>query len=272
MLVLSCVPQVLASVYKEKALGETQVDVVYMNGWIAVYQFMVCLPLAIPSAWASHLSLEQLPQNVIDGAKCYMGINSVFDATPLVPADDCSTSFVYVTIYLGFNLLYNILLIMILKYGSANILWLAMTIMVPLGNVVFSLDFVPGHQPLKSTDVWGLTVIMAGLVQYRFADKFKMKFIQHKRSVRFVEDEDGNRAASHGARYVGVNGIEVRCSVVPILMLLDRARAPHRHVPQNASGLFPKEPVPDSLHIHVKIGLYTIATSTIAAHAATTFH
>ena len=37
---------------------------------------------------------------------------------------------------------YNILIIMILKWGSSNILWLAMTIMVPLGNLAFALPFV----------------------------------------------------------------------------------------------------------------------------------
>ena len=97
VLVASCVPNVLSSVYKEKALGETDVDVVYMNGWISIYQFAICIPLAIPSAYASNLSLSELPQNVVDGAMCYIGRNSLFN-------DDCSTSFLFVTIYLAFNL------------------------------------------------------------------------------------------------------------------------------------------------------------------------
>ena len=189
-----------------------------MNGWIAVYQFLVCLPLAVPSAWASNLSVWELPQNVINGAKCYVGENSVFNPTPVTPVDDCSTSFVYVTIYLCFNLVYNVLLIMILKYGSANILWLAMTIMVPLGNVAFSLDFVPGHQPLKSTDIVGLAIIMLGLIFYRFADKFRKKYVLKRRAVSFIEeDEEEIKAASHGARYVGVNGIEVSRIAISIL-------------------------------------------------------
>ena len=209
VLVLSCVPQVLSSVYKEKALGEVDVDVIYMNGWIAIYQFIICLPLAVPSAWASNLTIAELPANVIDGAKCYIGINSVVEATSSVPMDDCLESFLFVTIYLCFNLVYNVLLIMILKYGSANILWLAMTIMVPLGNVAFSLDFVPGHMPLKPTDMIGLSVIMLGLIFYRFADKVRMKYVLKRRSISFIQDEDADRAAFHGARYVGVNGIEV---------------------------------------------------------------
>ena len=40
VLVLSCVPMCLSSVYKEKALGEMEIDVVYLNGWVAIYQFL----------------------------------------------------------------------------------------------------------------------------------------------------------------------------------------------------------------------------------------
>jgi len=64
---------------------------------------------------------------------------------------------------------YNLLIILIIKYGSANLLFLALTIMLPLGNCAFTLNFVPGHKPLQITDIIGLVVICAGLVCYRFA-------------------------------------------------------------------------------------------------------
>ena len=35
-----------------------------------------------------------------------------------------------------------------------------MTIMVPLGNVAFTFHFMPGHVPLRSTDIGGLFLIM----------------------------------------------------------------------------------------------------------------
>lgn len=44
--------------------------------------------------------------------------------------------------------------------------------MVPLGNVAFTLPFVPQHQPLRVTDIIGLVVICGGLGCYRFAAKF----------------------------------------------------------------------------------------------------
>ena len=43
-----------------------------------------------------------------------------------------------------------------------------MTVMVPLGNVAFTFDFMPEHEPLATKDVVGLVVIMMGLFIYRF--------------------------------------------------------------------------------------------------------
>jgi hypothetical protein len=68
----------------------------------------------------------------------------------------------FVNIYLFFNIVYNFLIILILKYGSANLLFMALTLMVPLGNIAFTFDFVPQHQTLKPTDIVGLVIICLG--------------------------------------------------------------------------------------------------------------
>ena len=142
---------------------------------MAVFQFGFSLIIAIPSALVSDppVALPDLPQNMVNGMKCYVGINSVTcgeddDCTE----DDCNPAApLFVNIYLVFNQFYNLLIIMILKYGSANLLYLALTLMVPLGNVAFTLPFVPQHQPLRVTDIIGLIVICLGLGCYRFAAK-----------------------------------------------------------------------------------------------------
>tara|TARA_B110000090_G_scaffold201400_1_gene243424 strand:- start:169 stop:945 length:777 start_codon:yes stop_codon:yes gene_type:complete len=88
-------------------------------------------------------------------------------------ADDCAVyAPVFVTIYLVFNQAYNLLIILIIKYGSSNLLFMALTIMVPLGNFAFTLPFVPGHAPLQITDILGLVIICTGLGAYRFMDTY----------------------------------------------------------------------------------------------------
>ena len=53
---------------------------------------------------------------------------------------------------------------------------MALTLMVPLGNVAFTLPFVPGNSPLRVTDIIGLIVILSGLVCYRFAADILKRF------------------------------------------------------------------------------------------------
>merc|ERR1712166_265247 len=147
-------------------------DVSQHPDWIAVWAFVV------PAALAAKVTVSDIPSNSWDGLKCYVGTNSLMDNGPSCPpdsahagddcSDDCGSSILFVNIYFMFNLGYNILIILILKYGSANILWLAMTVMVPLGNCAFALDFVPGHKPLTVYNFIGLFLILGGLLVYRF--------------------------------------------------------------------------------------------------------
>ena len=77
---LSCVPMCLSSIYKEIALGETELDPVFLNGWIAVFQFLCSIPLCIPAALAGDPSLSpsELPTNLWNGLKCYLGQGPTF--------------------------------------------------------------------------------------------------------------------------------------------------------------------------------------------------
>lgn len=177
IMILSTIPMALSSVYKEIALGETELDPIYLNGWIAVFQLMFSLILCVPSSYASEppVPADELPANLYAGLKCYFGYNSKtcdagIDDDATCHADKCMPQApLFVTIYLFFNQLYNLLIILILKYGSANLLFMALTLMVPLGNVAFTLPFVPDHKPLKVTDIIGLIIICFGLFLYRFA-------------------------------------------------------------------------------------------------------
>lgn len=174
LMIASTVPMALSSVYKEIALGETEIDPIYLNGWIAVFQFFFALAFCVPASLASSppVAIPDLPESLWDGMKCYVGINTITcgDGSPsdCVP-DDCARAPLFVNLYLLFNQGYNLLIILIIKYGSANLLYLALTLMVPLGNCAFTLPFVPGSRPLVSTDIIGLVVICSGLLCYRFA-------------------------------------------------------------------------------------------------------
>ena len=171
---MSIIPGVFSNVYKEKALGELDIDVTYLNGWVSLFQFMWTIPLVIPSAWASNLTVAEIPRNLYDGARCTMGVNSVSfnsDYSPELIYHDCSMAPFYTTCYLFFNLALNILIVLVLKHGSAAILAMSSTVLVPLGNFAFSLDFMPGHKPQRPTDLVGLSIIMMGLLFFRYLEQ-----------------------------------------------------------------------------------------------------
>lgn len=142
------------------------------------------------------MPISELPQNMYDGLKCYVGISSLTcDANDDdCEADDCNPyAPEFVNIYLVFNQFYNLLIILILKYGSANLLYLALTLMVPLGNVAFTLPFMPQSQTLRPTDIVGLVVICAGLGCYRFAAQFIESYYGKNDKARLLSDDDEAR-------------------------------------------------------------------------------
>lgn len=66
------------------------------------------------------------------------------------------------------QILFNILIIAMLKYGSSNILWLCLTIQVPVQNLIWAIPGMPSGSPVTWEAGVGLVIIMSGLVVYRF--------------------------------------------------------------------------------------------------------
>lgn len=273
ILIVSCVPMCLSSVYKEKALGEMDIDVVYLNGWVAIYQFLIALPLCIPSSQVINMPVAAILPNLWGGMLCWMGINSITAQTvqygSIVPLDDCSTAPLYVSTYLLFNIVFNILIVVILKHGSANIMWMASTVIVPLSNLAFSMDFMPGHKALNSFDIAGLFVIMLGLVLYRFSDKILTVWARWTGGEVPDEEEEERsalvrtKAESRQTKYVGLNQIE------GIQSLFDSrvARAQHLALfrsPQQIKGsLLLRLGIPPSPHVQSMLTSRAAAGATL---------
>jgi hypothetical protein len=143
-----------------------------MNNQVALFQFILCVPLAYPSAMSIGLPLSELPTNIIDGFWCYLGFNSMDEAKihamneenpgsgSNMVVDQCGMAPIYVSIYMVFNMAYNVLVILILKYGSANIMFLGSTALVPLTNALFAMDWVPGHKPLQVYSLFILSMVL----------------------------------------------------------------------------------------------------------------
>jgi drug/metabolite transporter (DMT)-like permease len=135
MAIVACIPMCLSSIYKELTLngvrnlgggtghdgeirgggGERGIDPIFLNGWVAVFQFAFSILLSLPAGMSSNppITLTEWPANIIDGIKCYFGFGTI--TTGCHPDDHCDESPIYVNIFLLFNIGFNIVLAYILK-------------------------------------------------------------------------------------------------------------------------------------------------------------
>lgn len=231
----------------------------YLNGWVAVFQFLIAIPLCIPSSQVLNMPLSEIMPNMYGGMLCWMGIDSI---TPennphKLPLDDCRNAPTFVTIYLFFNVVYNFLIVVILKLGSANIMWMASTVIVPLSNVAFSLHFMPGHRPLRFWDIIGLVVIMTGLIIYRFSKDLLAVYARltgsTTRDMDIITEEENRRsrriakvAERKQLRYMGINQMEYLQSLVESRVQREQALLLFRSPGQIRSTYLAKIGIPPS--------------------------
>jgi hypothetical protein len=72
------------------------------------------------------------------------------------------------------HVVYTLSMMLVLKFsGSSSVLlFLALTLIVPIGHLVFTFPIMPEQSQtlLQKTDLAGLLVILAGLILYRFSE------------------------------------------------------------------------------------------------------
>lgn len=131
------------------------------------------LVLTIPSAYLADppVPMSDLPLNLWQGLQCYFGVSSLTcadddDDSSCTP-DSCNPdSPIFVNLYLLFNQTNSAIAILWLKFGSASGFYLAHTLLVPLGNIVFLLPFLPQSEGWQWSEGISLAVISLGLLFY----------------------------------------------------------------------------------------------------------
>jgi len=166
VLVASTIPMTLSSVYKQVALSEdVQLDPIFVNGWVAIFQFLFSLPLSIPAGFASSPPTPpmSLPNNWWNGIKCLIGSRNYIQSG--CHPDQCDTASLWVHLALLSSAVTTVAVILMLKYGSTSLLYLALTATVPIGHLVFELHSRSAN-PIYNSG--GLIFSVVGLLLYRF--------------------------------------------------------------------------------------------------------
>lgn len=82
--------------------------------------------------------------------------------------DDCKAAPLFVNMYICANLFYNVLIILLIKFGSAVLFYICMSILLPLSSFAFAMPFMPDPVALSKFDIMGLVVLLGGLFVFRF--------------------------------------------------------------------------------------------------------
>jgi hypothetical protein len=191
VMLLSCVPSVMSTVYKQVALQTAStLDPILINGWVSLYQFVCGLFLVVPSGLVSSPKVRPLDitSNWMDGIHCLFVQSNTIELG--CHPDDCSTAVLWVHISLLNSAVYALSMLFVLKYGSCDLMYLGLTLVVPLGHLAFS--FHSSFSELRVYDIVGLVVVVSGLVLYRFG---------HVGKQQQQQMEEGNHDIDHNGQY-----------------------------------------------------------------------
>jgi CRT-like, chloroquine-resistance transporter-like len=220
ILMASTVPMALSAIYKQRAMlavssppernppesattHQQQLPTppaLYVSGWIAVFQFVCSLVVAIPAGMLASPTVRpwDVPENIFNGMLCYAGKGVI--ETGCHPDTLCASQHaaVWVNVTVLCHAVYTVSMMLVLQ-GSRNsvLLFLALTVIIPIGNLAFTMPFMP-HQSqtvVRTADLAGLIVILVGLVLYRFSDPSETPSKTDKRE----QDDEYHRLINSGA-------------------------------------------------------------------------
>lgn len=172
VMILSCVPSVMSTVYKQLALQTaTSMDPILINGWVCLFQLICGLFLVVPSGLVSSPRVHPLKI----GSNWLAGFGCLFTQTNSIETgchpDDCSEAALWVHISLVNSVVYALSMLFVLKYGSCDLMYLGLTLVVPLGHLAF--DCHSSFANLRIYDMAGLVILVLGLMLYRFGNSRK---------------------------------------------------------------------------------------------------
>jgi hypothetical protein len=203
VMLLSCVPSVMSTVYKQVALQTaSSMDPIVISGWVSLFQFICGLFLVIPSGLVSSPRVNpfEIGSNWLDGMGClFARINSVDSGCH---PDDCSRAALWVHLSLANSAVYALSMLFVLKYGSCDLMYLGLTLVVPLGHLAF--DIHSSFAELRAYDLSGLLILVAGLALYRFGH------VRREPTTRVGTESDGryeHRGHSQPSTIQGGNGL-----------------------------------------------------------------
>lgn len=222
----SCIPMAIGSSIKELVLThETKrVDMHQVNAWVALFQLVLGLcitPLSYLAAIGphEHLSFANFPQNMQDGLECGVwgdhtacnaqcvyvngNVSSCYD----IPGAHCDCGLdlapVAVWVYVGVCCCFNLLMLYVIKEGTAVLFWISSAAIIPAVAVISSTSIYTwldlGTVEFSVLQICGLVMVVVGIAIYRMQPEESVSLSPERAS--YTETVDPTRASLyHGIK------------------------------------------------------------------------
>jgi drug/metabolite transporter (DMT)-like permease len=169
------VPAAASNVYKEAAFrseGELKIDINLLSAIVATFQVIagfLFLPVLSLKEFGG-VPLKDMPEQLRQGFMCFLNQDSL-------PGDHCSgksnhpwaeTGFSAMILYCVVNFGYNLLSLLVTKWGSAVLMVVSSALALPVTNLAFSTNLLMGKrvEPFTVADAAALLLVGLGFLLY----------------------------------------------------------------------------------------------------------
>jgi len=156
-------PQAISVTVKELLFRSHDFDLFVVNSHGSLFQ-LITFPIYLPLAIIFNQTRGQpLNEYIVNGFNCFVG------KTPPGSKFDCSPDPYPYIIYIGINLVYNLLLLLLVKRASAVLSFMTIQAVLPVSVILFYIPW-----PLLVAEVYstwtivGLVIIIGALGLYQF--------------------------------------------------------------------------------------------------------
>jgi len=140
-------------------------DVYYLTTWVTVFQTIwgfAFLPLLSLRSFGG-VPLNKIPNQISDGWQCILGYS-----LPHYYCDKWPRPGELFTFYAVTNFVYNVVLLLITKHGSAMLLVVSSALSLPMTNIAFCMKIFMGQdvEPFNASNMVGLSLVFGGFLCY----------------------------------------------------------------------------------------------------------
>jgi len=197
---ISIIPYAFSNVYKDIGFKAVEdMDVWYLQYWDCVFQSIIgtiLFPINAALPPPATIPFNSIGPSLKNGSLCLAGHDNILATdsmcgpltTDPMPCDNCHNAWIVILVYMTINVIYNIFILLVIKYAGATVFSIANTLRLPLTNIVFSLKFIMGKNvvPFSGLSIAGLIIILGGLTTYRVGSTIKAKKAGVEQEIRFI--------------------------------------------------------------------------------------